>query len=573
MSNDLRSDSFFLQNLLYSHLYYYIVSPQIMSLPIEPRSSRRISRLSHSFREEERIVTLSICDASVGDFGCTSAVWFFNAPKLGPSRLTVQHLELTLRKTLDAYPHFCGHVRSMDYNPDLLGPRKHLQRYGRLEVCYGGSADVGCEFVEAVCSMSLEAVIPAPKQRTTQMPLWNRDAFAATAFSPPLWRAKLVRPVYDDLAARNPPMIVQITTFACGGLAVGVKFTHSLADAHTLNHFMQDWASMSRAKLRGLAPVSLSPVFNPRIFDAVAGEIDAPGPNPAVIALAQQLPRNRFDWWISDQNFSGGPATIPAPLQSNPAAHKPEGVKMPWDECDLSATISHYIIHFTKDQVQRIWEGCYSNEVPASRHDAITAHVWAAINRARGLQDDEKLIHCDVTLGLRKRLSPPLGDALVGSPILLADVALAAPEACGLAGRNGKPINLLPITSKLHSVVAQFTPSAIGAHFHQIAYQFSPQRIWHAFMGLRHVIVTSWVHGGVYQVNFTGDDAGVPRYVELDRPDIDGCIQIVEAPPLSISGQSTVEKARHWCDDGVDVYVHIEAKAMEKLVKDPLLLP
>ena len=541
--------------------------------PIEPKSFRRISRLSHSFREEEKIIALSICDASVGDFGCTSAVWFFDAPKPGPARLTAQHLELTLRKTLDAYPHFCGHVRLKEYDPELPEPRMHLQRYGRLEVCYGGSADVGCEFVEANCSMSLEAVIPAPKERTTQMPLWNRDAFAATAFFPSSWRVKLARPVYDDFTARNPPMIVQITAFACGGLAVGVKLTHSLADAHTLNHFMQDWAGMSRAKLCGLAPVSLNPVFNPRLFDAAAGEIDAPGPDPAIIAQAEQLPRNRFDWWISDRSFDGGSATIPAPLQSNPAARKPEGVKMPWDECDLNATISHYMIHFTKDQVQRIWEGCYSKEVPASRHDAITAHVWAAINRARGLQDDEKLIHCDVTLGLRKRLSPPLSNAFIGSPIVLADVALAGREACGLAKRNGSPNVLSPITSKLHSTMAQFTPSAIGAHFYQIAHQFSPQRVWHAFMGLRHVIVASWVHGGVYQVNFTGDDADVPRYVELDRPDIDGCIQIVEAPPIGTSGQGTAEKARHWCDDGVDVYVHIEVTAMENLVKDPLLLP
>ena len=546
---------------------------QAMSPPIESKSSKRISRLSHSFREAAKTVTLSICDASVGDFGCTSAVWFFDAPKPGASQLTVQHLELTLRKTLDAYPHFCGLVRMMDYDATLPEPRTHLQRYGRLEVCYGGSADVGCEFVEASCSMSLEAVIPAPRVRTMNMPLWNRDAFSANAFFPPSWRVKLARPVYDDTAARNPAMIVQITTFACGGLAVGVKFTHSLADAHTLNHFMQDWARMSRTKLRGLAPVSLSPVFDPRLFDATVRDIDASSPDPALIAQAERLPRNRFDWWISDQSFTGGPAMIPTPFQSNLEARKPEGVKMPWDECDLKVTISHYMIHFRKDQVQRIWEGCYSKEVPASRHDVITAHVWAAINRARGLQDDEKLVHCDVTLGLRRRLSPPLGDAFIGSPILLADVALTGREACALTKKNGTSADLSLITSKLRSAVAQFTPSAIGAHFHQIAHQFSPQRIWHAFMGLRHVIVTSWVHGGVYQVNFAGNNAGVPRYVELDRPDIDGCIQIVEAPPIGASGDDTVEKARHWCDDGVDVYVHIEAKAMEKLVKDPLLLP
>ena len=537
--------------------------------PIAIKSSRRISPLSHSFQDREKVVPLSICDASVGDFGPTSAVWFFDAPAKRQAQLTIPHLELTLRKTLDAYPHFCGHVRLREYDPDLPGPRTHLQRYGRLEVAYGGSADVGCEFVEAECSLSLDAVIPDPQERTA---LWNRDAFAATAFFPPSWRAKTARPVYDESDARNLSMMVQVTAFVYGGMAIAVKFTHSLADAHTLNHFMQDWAGMSCAKLQGLAPISLTPVFDPSLFDAAAGDIDAPTPDPAILAQAERLPRSRHDWWISDEKHHGGPKTIPLALQANPEARKPEGIEIPWDECDENAVISHYLIHFTSDQVQRIWQSCYSEKMPASRQDAITAHVWAAINRARGLQDDdgEKLVHCDVTLGLRNRLSPPLGNAFVGSPIMIADVAMSGREACGLS-EDGD--GLRRIVAKLRSTMAQFTPETIGAHFYQIAHQFSPQRVWHAFMGLRHVIVTSWVHGGVYRVNFTGSDGGVPRYVELDRPDIDGCMQIVEAPPLGVEGQGTVEKSRHWCDDGVDVYVHIETKAMERLVKDPLLLP
>ena len=541
--------------------------------PITLKSSRRISPLSHTFREESKVVPLSICDASVGNFGPTGAVWFFDPPGKGAAQLTIQHLEFTLRKTLDAYPHFCGHVRLMEYDTGINGPRTHFQRYGRLEVCYGGSADVGCEFVEAECSLSLNTVIPPATERISEMPVWDRDNFAAIAFLPPPWRAKIARPVYDDTYIQNRPMIVQITAFACGGLAIAVMFTHALADAHTLNHFMQDWASVSRASLQGLAPPSLKPIFNPRLFDAAAGDIDTPTLNPDIIAQAQRLPRNRYDWWISDENHYGGPKTIPAPLQSNPEAYGPEGTEMPWDECDENATVSHCLIHYTKGQVQRIWQSCYSKEVPASRHDAITVHVWAAINRARGLQDDEKLVHCDMTLGLRNRLSPPLGSNFIGSPIMLADIVLSGREACGLSKNPDNAYGLAEIVAKLRSTMAQFTSNAIGAHFYQIAHQFSPQRVWHAFMGLRHVIVTSWVHGGVYKVNFIGNDGGVPRYVELDRPDIDGCMQILEAPPLGVKGQGTVEKSRHWCDDGVDVYVHIEANAMERLVEDPLLLP
>ena len=99
-------------------------------------------------------------------------------------------------------------------------------------------------------------------------------------------------------------------------------------------------------------------------------------------------------------------------LQVNSEAGKPEGVEISWDECDKNAVISHYLIQITIDQIQRIWQSCHSEKVPANRQNAITVHVWAVINRARSLQgddDDEKLVHCDFTLGLRNRLSPPLG--------------------------------------------------------------------------------------------------------------------------------------------------------------------
>jgi hypothetical protein len=54
-------------------------------------------------------------------------------------------------------------------------------------------------------------------------------------------------------------------------------------------------------------------------------------------------------------------------------------------------------------------------------------------------------------------------------------------------------------------------------------------------------------------------------------PDLDGDILIKDAPPSDRS--RSISDRRAWTDDGVDVSIHIRAEDMDRLIRDPLLLP
>ena len=89
----------------------------------------------------------------------------------------------------------------------------------------------------------------------------------------------------------------------------------------------------------------------------------------------------------------------------------------------LTHPVSHYLVSFTADEVTAIWKEASSNPgVQISRLDAFLAHVWILIIRARELQNDQQPVYLDITLGARPRLSPPLPETFVGSPIMLAKV-------------------------------------------------------------------------------------------------------------------------------------------------------
>ncbi|GJX67183.1 transferase, chloramphenicol acetyltransferase-like domain protein [Tanacetum coccineum] len=48
------------------------------------------------------------------------------------------------------------------------------------------------------------------------------------------------------LVFSDPLLVIQVTMFECGGLAVGVSVAHKIADASTICTFLNEWASMNR---------------------------------------------------------------------------------------------------------------------------------------------------------------------------------------------------------------------------------------------------------------------------------------------------------------------------------------
>lgn len=517
---------------------------------------------------------LSIVDASVARFSACAAVWLYNPTQASQdSTLHNDRLRQALCETLDDYRHFAGQLRwatKDDIRPGDPNPR-HV---GRPIVSYGSPADPGVELVYAEYDRRLAEVVPSFQDRRTARKIWVATDFPQVELLP---RCRLA--FNSSLAELDGPGVaVQLTRFGCGGWAVGVMMSHCLADAVCLLRFVHAWAERSRALVAGGGHASTlpKPVFEPGLLDQHAGLTGALEPDADKVALARSLPMHRYDWWATDA--PGYPSWATA--SSN--ATKPEdggAMKLspstfpPWPTWDISAPVEHVQIRFGADEVARIKRAAQDalpkqeqqqqqqqQNPPISRLDALLAHMWILINRARKHHATEEQVYLDVTLGLRPRVRPPLPDSSAGSPILLGHVSRRGSDVCSSAAGEG---GLGAIALEIRRMMALFTPEAVGAYLHDAAHEVSPQRLWQAFLGSRHTLVTSWVRAGAYEVDFCGGGGGNggggetrPVYVQGKMPRMDGILQVMDL------GEETGD---------FDVSLCLEKEAMERLLDDDLL--
>ena len=503
---------------------------------------------------------LSILDSTCVNFSPSQAIWYYDVPiskVLSKPPLSTHNLILSLKYALNIYPQWAGQLSYAPYTTKAGGDHNH--RFGRVQVTYGTSSDPGVEVVVATCSETLSSIIPTAADRARGLGFWNATAEPAGDLFPPT----SLGIDGDEVLLGMPSLIIQLTSFFCGGMAIGIKLAHPLGDAQALVQFMHDWAAIHRASLEDASLPILKPIFDPKMLDrAATGNIDGTGPDPTLVKKARPLPLHRYDWWIkSDGHPKGWGIGAPVKLDEETVCTVDPGDPMPCAEWDLEASVSHYILNFSGIEIENMWKEVSLDSNPnlqrLSRLDAALSFVWSLINRARGLENDSHQVHINVSFGFRNRLSPPLPDRFLGSPIIMGHVSSSGSEAC--------KETLSPMAHNIRSTLAKFDALALAAVLHDSAYELSPQRLWRAFLGKRHIIMTSWVHQHVYDVDFgTGQP---PRYMGAVIPLMDGIVQVTEAAPkLRKDGKSS-----HWADDGVDFSLRLEKEVLERIVKDPWL--
>lgn len=235
------------------------------------------------------------------------------------------------------------------------------------------------------------------------------------------------------------------------------------------------------------------------------------------------------------------------------------------------APVSTYIIRFDRAQIDVLWKEATesaegANGIRISKHDAILAHIWSCIMRARQLEQDPNPAHCDLVLGVRPALQ--LSDAFMGSPIIMVNIEMAGSDvAAKVSGPEPGDVEG-KIARRIRETLIETSDSTnLAAHLHSVAYEKSPQRLWQAFLGRRHILVTTWARAGIYDVDF-GFGSGI-RYADAVLPAMDGGVLIKEGP----SSSAISSLAHSWTDNGVDVTIHLRTEDMERLVLDPRLLP
>ena len=426
-------------------------------MAISIRSRSRVFPESHVLSAQPKVKSLSIIDATVLHFAKSACVWFYDDP------LDNDLLTTSLRKTLNAYPQWVGQLRFAEYDRDA----GHGHRQGRLELSYGSSSDPGVECILAEADFPKSSLFP-PDENADCWDATHVDyggfLDAETNFA--LHDSK----EYDGL----PSMKVQFTTFKGdnSGVAVAVGMVHSLADAAALLTFMKDWAATSRALSSSKPVPNLQPLFNPSLIDAAAaGDIDAQHPDLSILRVAAKLPVHRFDYWAS-----AGPSTPPyaLPLTKIPQEllfHNQDielGNPVPYHTWDTAAPVSHTTFFFSPAETHAIYlHAAKDSDVRISHQDALLAHLWAALIRARGLKEGEEHF-LDISIDGRRRLEKPLSPAFIGSPIFNAGVSTKVTATTSPAS-GAKDIS--DKAAAIRSTVAKFDGENLAALLHEMCFE------------------------------------------------------------------------------------------------------
>lgn len=542
-------------------------------------SSRRIFPATKTPTEQATVTKLSIVDATVARFAPCAAVWLYE--KNEPSEtgaLLFDHLETSLLQTLDSFPHFAGQLRWSTKEDEVKPGDPNPHYLGRPVVAFGTADDPGVGLILAEYDRELGDVVPGTEERKATRKVWVATDFPQDellpgcdlAFGPGMAH-------FEGLAG----VAVQMTRFRCGGFAVGVTTTHCLADAACLLQFVHSWAERSRLLLggpqddppsRGRAASRPGPVFDPGLLDRHAGLAGGTGLDAAKVEHARSLPMHRFDWWAKDAPGYPGWAEA-STIPTKPGDEELRSLRLspstfpPWPTWNQSAPVDHVQIRFGADEVARMKQAAQAGTGSpsggdarlVSRLDAVLAHMWVLIARARQLQDTDEPVHMDITLGLRSRVRPPLPDAFLGSPILVGHVSQAGSELCSAAATATTAIG--PVALSIRDMKSRFTPEAVEAYLHDAAHEVCPQRLWQCFLGERHTIVTSWTRAGAYEVDFLGGGGGGgrgvrPRYVQGRMPRMDGVLQVMD----------DVAEAGDF-----DVSLCMKREAMGRLLRDEML--
>ncbi|KAJ7034129.1 hypothetical protein C8F04DRAFT_1183418 [Mycena alexandri] len=324
------------------------------------------------------------------------------------------------------------------------------------------------------------------------------------------------------------------------GVVIALKSSHPLSDAQALTTFVNDWVAVHRALVPNLPLPNLNPVFSPAALDeAASGDIDARSPDPEILKL-------RTSWRFIDTT-GGHPET--GPLLPNHRKIPPHlasiadtlelGPPLPRKEWYLQAPVSSYLLHFSAEELTRIWTAEPSLGKTISRFDALQAHVWAALIPFR----------LYFALGLRDRVVPPLAAQSLASPIVLARASATSKTSLPQLART------------IRGTLTPFTPHRVGALQYEMAFDVDARRMWAEFIGRRNVILTSWLRLGLYEIDF---GAGRPRFVHGIIPATDGLMQVMEVGPARSSAGGA------WYRQGSSVSLTLATEVIERMVKDPL---
>lgn len=300
---------------------------------------------------------------------------------------------------------------------------------------------------------------------------------------------------------QRPLLAVQLTKLK-DGLVMGCAFNHAVLDGTSTWHFMSSWAEICN----GAQSISTQPFLdrtkarNTRVKLDLSQPSDAPEHKAQNGDVAGPILRERV-FKFSESNIDKIKSTVNA-TNLNP------------------------------------------DSPPFSTFQSLSAHVWQAVTRARGLTPEDYTVFT-VFADCRKRVSPPMPDSYFGNLIQ----AIFTVTAAGLIMAN--PVSFG--SGLIKSAIEAHNAEAINKRNKE--WENKPIIFQYKDAGVNCVAVGSSPRFKVYDVDF---GYGPPESVRSGLNNrFDGMVYLY---PGKSGGRS------------IDVEISLEAKAMEKLEKDKVFL-
>ncbi|KAK8509313.1 hypothetical protein V6N13_062361 [Hibiscus sabdariffa] len=227
---------------------------------------------------------------------------------------------------------------------------------GRLEIVCNGE---GVVFIEAETSSDSDDLV--------------KDSADGSKF------ALVPKFDYSGAISSYPLLGLQVTSFKCGGVSLGVSIIHTLVDGHSGNLFINSWADMAR----GVSP-SIAPVLDRTILQA------------------RDPPTSKFNHVEFEPSTES--QSIPNP-----------------------STVSAFKI--TDEQVKALKAKVHdaSNNTKYSTYNILAAHIWRCATEARDLAEDQE-VKLLMPIDGRNRLQPRLPLGYFGNVIFNAASVARAGE-------------------------------------------------------------------------------------------------------------------------------------------------
>ncbi|XP_026425496.1 uncharacterized acetyltransferase At3g50280-like [Papaver somniferum] len=172
--------------------------------------------------------------------------------------------------------------------------------------------------------------------------------------------------------ASKPLLSIKVTELI-DGLFIGCSINHAVCDATSFWHFMNSWSEICRGGGGLTSQISQPPIFKRRFLDGTEFMI-------------------RFPFPVHELNTK---PYYPPPLEE--------------------------IIHFSPETIAKLKAKAISMSPEINAHkisslQAVLAHIWIAVTRARRLDPNEET-SVQIAIGNRPRMNPPLPEFYFGSSL------------------------------------------------------------------------------------------------------------------------------------------------------------